>query len=641
MNIRHPTSVSELHQLLNFYGYITDVPFAIELATVLNQPLGRMRGTFLTGATGTGKTYLVQVLATIMQAQLFYQQCTSGMQEEDLLTKPLPDENTISGVRLAKQTLFRLFEAIQADENACFILFFDEWEKTRAPADAFLLDFLQNGRINVNGVTYQLTSQQFERLVVFIAMNDDRLVSEFLLRRLACIEKRVMHSAQVRAALEHYHPENKHIDRMVWVYEQSLKAGLSKPATIQELSQLISAIESTEEQAKQAGLAEAGERLIDPIENPEVWHQLLSMWVLKTKGDIEKFKAIETDEKPYSFEKDPLTLLDPGAYKLWHPAADITTKWALPPAASAFMPGGSVEFNQAPMPEVIYGTLPLQQYANVATMIDQPGLEPCLLGDQFVVAGGQIIQTKALLLQDYAKFEALTCGRITLVEPAATLADMNFLKEKRGLKITYYTTTKVHGWALGLEIRWTVEAGAEIIVDLPCSNVLTKCGIISKYNDAWYGLNLLQSRFKNERMRILSRPAIMTDELRQVFDVDLSQWGDAIPDASVVICNDGQQKPEDGDGVMVRVGLYLPCQRGGTSELHDRLRFGNRCSIMGTALSPDWGAVDVAFPSHRGQSQKMIGVSWKSTAAAAVDYVYAELEKLVAMLRSRRQLKLE
>ena len=108
-------SVIELYQLLQAYGYIPDLKFCIELATVLNQPLCRLRGAFLKGGTGTGKTFAVETIAKIMQAQLFYQQCTPGMQEEDLLTKPLPDEKTISGVRLVKQTLPRLFEAIDID----------------------------------------------------------------------------------------------------------------------------------------------------------------------------------------------------------------------------------------------------------------------------------------------------------------------------------------------------------------------------------------------------------------------------------------------------------------------------------------------------------------------------------------------
>ena len=90
--------VPELHQRLNDRGYICSEEFAAKVLTSINsKPMG---GAFLYGMAGTGKSYLPQILAQVLNRPLYVHQCTQGTREEDLLVKLMPSENTTSGVKV-------------------------------------------------------------------------------------------------------------------------------------------------------------------------------------------------------------------------------------------------------------------------------------------------------------------------------------------------------------------------------------------------------------------------------------------------------------------------------------------------------------------------------------------------------------
>ena len=231
-------NVDCLHEALNDSGYICSHDFTSKVMTSIHtKPI---RGAFLYGMAGTGKSYLPMVLAKVLDRQLFVHQCTQGTREEDLLVKTMPSENTISGVKIGHG---KIFQAAIESRKRPVMLMLDEWDKTRPSADGFFLDFLQYGRLSLPGVEDGEVNANLDNLTIFITANDEREFHEALLRRFPMISVSPIEPADVVTALELTHKSNKLIPQMIDLYTRSISASLPKPATIQELRQLMDAVE--------------------------------------------------------------------------------------------------------------------------------------------------------------------------------------------------------------------------------------------------------------------------------------------------------------------------------------------------------------------------------------------------------------
>lgn len=230
--------IENILRALRSEGYICEKKIvASVVAALTSKPTA---GAFLFGPAGAGKTFLAETLARVEGAEIFFFQCFPGTREEDLLIKILPAEDTVSGVKLYDGVIMQACQAVKAGKLAYLIL--DEWDKTRPSADSFLLDFLQSGRVNYNGRQLQLSTEERSLLRVFVTMNDERELSEPLLRRLPLIKFEPLHPAMVREALQMTHGSHPQLEAAVNLYTRSLSAGLTKPVTIQELRQLLDAI---------------------------------------------------------------------------------------------------------------------------------------------------------------------------------------------------------------------------------------------------------------------------------------------------------------------------------------------------------------------------------------------------------------
>jgi hypothetical protein len=229
---------SKLHDALNNSGYICSHNFTDKIVTSINtKPVS---GAFLYGMAGTGKSYLPMILAKVLERQLFVHQCTQGTREEDLLVKIMPSEDTTSGVKIGHG---KLFQAAIESNNRPVILMLDEWDKTRPSVDGFFLDFLQYGRLSLPGIKDGNIQANLNNLTIFITANDEREFHEALLRRFPMIHVNPIEPADVVSALNLTHKDNSYIPQMIDLYTRSLQARLPKPATIQELRQLLDAIE--------------------------------------------------------------------------------------------------------------------------------------------------------------------------------------------------------------------------------------------------------------------------------------------------------------------------------------------------------------------------------------------------------------
>lgn len=271
-------TVQSLHDALNGGGYICSPSFSAQLTTAIKtKPVG---GAFLHGMAGTGKSYLPHVLSDVLSRPLYSYQCTNRTQPEDLLSKPMPDENTKSGINVMPGVLL---EASQMSHDKQVILMLDEWDKTRPNADGFFLDFLQYGKLSIPGMS---VNANLDNMLIFFTANDDRTFHEALLRRFPKMDIKPMKPETVLEALSMTHNDHPYMASMIDLYCRSISGGLPKPATIQELRQLMDAI--------------------DVLGDGADWNTLVYQYVTKTpenhdilnntqKVDTDKYDSNETN----------------------------------------------------------------------------------------------------------------------------------------------------------------------------------------------------------------------------------------------------------------------------------------------------------------------------------------------------------
>ena len=224
-------------------------------------------GSFLSGPAGAGKTFLAESVAQVQERNTFFFQAFPGCRKEELFQTILPDAGQPSGFRTLAGVLPQAAEASHSGSTA---LILDEWDKTHPSTDAFLLDFLQTGRISVPGSEVRATQQN---LAVFVTLNDERELSEPLLRRLPMIELRPPPAGLVAQALGDTHAGHRYLAAAVTLYRRSLLVTLSKPVTIQESRQLLDAI-----------------TLLGPEAD---WNLLVFQYITKNWDDHELLKAAE------------------------------------------------------------------------------------------------------------------------------------------------------------------------------------------------------------------------------------------------------------------------------------------------------------------------------------------------------------
>ena len=111
-------------------------------------------------------------------------------------------------------------------------------------------------------------------------------------------------------------------------------------------------------------------------------------------------------------------------------------------------------------------------YNAIVAQLSAPNDDPHKLGDWARLEGRSIVITRKLLLVEYPQIETLwdNEGEILFSEPLATWQHVKSL-QKTGLKIVTFSKTLIEGYADGIELRWTPENGAEIVVNLKKKSV--------------------------------------------------------------------------------------------------------------------------------------------------------------------------
>ena len=261
-------TANSLHLQLNKSGYICEERFALGIShAITTKPVG---GAFLFGPAGTGKSYLPMMLAEILKRKLFFFQCSPGTREDDLVLKMLPSEETKSGIAIEESVVYE--SAVKSNEEKV-ILVLDEWDKTRPTADGFFLDFLQYGRLSIPGRSIRAN---LSNMTIFFTSNNERDISEALLRRFPKIDVNPLGVDIVSKALSLTHKGHPHIGNVLSLYYRTLQSGMTKPATIQEIRQLLDAVTS-----------------VNSIGAECDWDELVYMYITKTPENHELLRSVQ------------------------------------------------------------------------------------------------------------------------------------------------------------------------------------------------------------------------------------------------------------------------------------------------------------------------------------------------------------
>ena len=187
---------NQFRQNLESQHYLTiDPNLIIQSYLFVHDMTDKQRGLsalLLDGPPGTGKSYLAEVLAHVLHAERIVFQFVPGTRREDLLYD-LDLSQVILG--MAGKTTPESFQdltsdgvllhAARASQDHLVVLHLDEMDKASEKIDAFLLEFLQEGLLNVPHLgTIQAKR---ENLLVIMTKNDQRMISAPLLRRVRSV----------------------------------------------------------------------------------------------------------------------------------------------------------------------------------------------------------------------------------------------------------------------------------------------------------------------------------------------------------------------------------------------------------------------------------------------------------------------
>ncbi len=440
-------TVDALHTALNEAGYICSRSRARSvLAALMTEPLG---GFFAFGPPGTGKTWLLEVIGDILGMNTFFKQVSPGSREEDLILDLLPDEDATSGI---KKQWGELPKAVQASHEGNTLLILDEWDKTRPTADAFLLDFLQNGRVNYGDIQVQAN---MDNLYVCITLNDERDLSGPAHRRMPYLHFEPLHPSLVREALLRSHGEHPFLEAAVNLYVRCELSMMEKSCTIQELQQLLDAIS-----------------VLGPEDAD--WDQLVLDYVTKDRDNhrlLKKAEDIDTaDWDDAGWEEQDADPLDPSAYdRVDLPEGPSNgspeEESALPPLAEV-KNYTAVRNDDSPDLAAAFAALDrTDPVYDALTRREAPSETPDHFG-RVRVEGDTITFDEPVPFMehdDYAGGLWGHRGEVVFVEETATREDLRLLQEKRGLEFVSYAAAEIIGRYKSLHLRWTPDTGAEVI----------------------------------------------------------------------------------------------------------------------------------------------------------------------------------
>ena len=443
-------TVKGIHKSLNTNGYICDVPFAARITSAMQtKPVS---GAFLYGPAGTGKSYLPIVLSKMLGIEMFFYQCAPGTREDDLVLKMLPSEKTKSGIEIKKSTVFR---AAEASHHKQVMLVLDEWDKTRPTADGFFLDFLQYGRLSIPGSDI---NANLDNMYIFFTANDERDFHEALLRRFPKIDVDPMAPSLVMSALRLTHDGHPHLSNVIKLYERAVMSGMSKPATIQEIRQLLDAISFLGDGAD--------------------WNSLVYQYVTKTPENHQLLK--EAENASYESIKT-IAQLKEISFEGELSEESVVKSNVLMPKKTAYLTLSESIDNDKPIPNEneVYGVYDYndENYSMMAhkNMQGETTSEDSSNVNDFEVIHDKMIRKKPYQMTDM-QYNQYSSGKkmvheVCYVDKNCKLKDLLRIPEWQAFIIRRYSKNEVVARAIKdsrdnpvtIDLRWTPDSGITLI----------------------------------------------------------------------------------------------------------------------------------------------------------------------------------
>jgi hypothetical protein len=420
-------SVKNIHKSLNEEGYICNVDFAaLVTSAIKSKPVG---GAFLYGPAGTGKSYLPMVLSKVLNLDMYFFQCSAGTREDDLVLKMMPSENTKSGIEIKKSTVF---QAAESSLSGKVLLVLDEWDKTRPTADGFFLDFLQYGRLSIPGENIKAN---LDNMTIFFTANDEREFHEALLRRFPKIDINPLEPSLVMSALKQTHGNHPHLASSIKLYETAVMSGMSKPATIQEIRQLLDAITL--------------------LGDGSDWNSLVYQYITKTP---ENHELLRKAEGTIFRSKKNIKNLNHSSYQDDSKPAERSEKDSngfnpiMPKITKSIIKSPPVEDNsEMPDDENVYALFEYNEdnYNYISRIGHSSDLEASDDGTKigsFSIHRDKISSSNPIKLTDYSEIMNLSegiKGEIVLVDRLCTARDLKTLKGWKDYDISKYSKNEI------------------------------------------------------------------------------------------------------------------------------------------------------------------------------------------------------
>lgn len=297
---------------MNNAGYISSnehlMTVLYDVYTQAGRHGGAIEAVALQGPPGTGKSFAARVFARVVAAEFMTLQLTSGVGREALLeTVNISNfvnalHGNYTGVMSPRDTMRPgiLVAAAEASQKGRVVLLLDEMDKAKHPVDAMLLELLNEGEINSPDLG--CVKADAKNLYVFLAMNDERQLSEPLMRRVRSVvlgwPDKELEWRLIRRETRRWAKNNK--DFLGGKYADGVAEGLAK--SLVTLANRIREAEGTCSLKKVPSTPELVRAAVDMMVTPDKRRRgrIAADWLFKYEDDraalIEAKKFTENNE---------------------------------------------------------------------------------------------------------------------------------------------------------------------------------------------------------------------------------------------------------------------------------------------------------------------------------------------------------